>query len=349
MDRLKQIAAPNQAAMEEAGKQWNGIAKPLHSLGLLEEAVIRIAGIRGNAKVQISKRCVVDMCADNGVVEEGVTQSESVVTAIVAGAMAEGTSNVNLMAKAFGCDVLTVDMGMASDLSDERVIRRKQSYGTKNFAKEPAMSREQAAAAITAGIDMVKMCTEKGYDIIVTGEMGIGNTTTSSAIASVLLDVPPEEVTGRGAGLDSVGLRRKIAVIKQGLALHQPVKEDPIGLLASVGGYDIAGMTGLFLGGAIYHVPVVIDGFISAVSAALAAQIEPLAREYMLASHVSKEPAGCRMLELLGLKPLICAEMCLGEGTGGVLLLPMLDAALAVYHSVHQFDALDIEQYEELS
>ncbi len=335
-------------AMEKARQHWNSIGKPLHSLGLLEEAIIKIAGIKGTADVHLNKRCAIVFCADNGVVCEGVTQTDSSVTAVVAKAIADGTSSINRMAQIFQADVLPVDIGVDREIFNEKIINKKISFGTQNIAKGAAMSQEQAVGAILAGIDIAKKSAENGYEILVTGEMGIGNTTTSSAIASVLLDVDPREVTGRGAGLDDAGLERKIKVIERAIAINCPNKNNMLDILSKLGGYDIAGMTGLFLGGAVYGIPVVIDGFISAVSAALAVKINPLAKEYMLCSHVSKEPAGRKMLDLIGFKPLITAELALGEGTGGILLLPLLDGSLSVYNSAHSFDYLQIERYVEL-
>ena len=348
MKRIKLINKPDFGAVERAKIKWNNVAKPLHSLGLLEEAVVKISGITGNENFDLNKRCAVMMCADNGVVCEGVTQSDSSVTAIVAKSAAEGTSNINIIAGTFNADVITVDIGMNVDVYSKNIIKRKISYGTNNIAEGSAMTVSQAENAIAAGIDIVRECKAKGYKIIVTGEMGIGNTTTSSALAAVLLSVPLSEVTGRGAGLDREGLKRKISVINRAIEVNNPDKNKPVELLSKLGGYDIAGITGLFLGGAIYKIPIVIDGFISAVSAALAVEICPLAKDYMLCSHVSKEPAGMKILEYIGLKPLITAEMCLGEGTGGAMLLPLLDGAIAVYNSSHKFDNLPIERYVEL-
>lgn len=346
---LKQIYSLDTAAMARARQHWNSIAHPLHSLGLLEDAVVRIAGITGDENVTLDKRCVVVMCADNGVVAEGVTQSDASVTAIVARTMAEGTANINCMARRFGADVIPVNIGIAQETDVPGLLPRKIAYGTANIAQGAAMTRQQAETAISYGMEIVRQCAENGYHIIVTGEMGIGNTTTSAAIASVLLGRPAEELTGRGAGLDTAGLQHKIEVIKQAIAVNHPNPDDPLEILASLGGFDIAGLVGVYLGGAVYRVPVVIDGFISAVAAALAWRIASLARDFQLCSHVSQEPAGRAMLEYLGQEPLITAQMRLGEGTGGILLLPLLDGALAVYHSDHSFERIHVENYRELT
>lgn len=345
MDRIKKITHADENAVSKAKEHWNGVAKPLGSLGLIEEQITKIAGIIGSENVDLSKRTAVVMCADNGVVCENVTQSPSDVTAVVAKAVAEGKSNINLMADCFNTQTIAVDVGMNVDV--EGTICRKTAYGTKNIAVGAAMTEKQAKAAICAGMDIVRDLSEQGVKIIVSGEMGIGNTTTAAAISCVLLDRKPEEITGRGAGLSSEGLERKIAVIKRAIEVNKPQKDNPIDILAKLGGFDIAGMTGLFLGGAVYRVPVVIDGVISAASAALAAEICPLCRDYMLASHTSEEPAAKGLLEKLNLKAPISAGLRLGEGTGAVLLLPMLDAALAVYNSSHRFSELPIEQYVE--
>ena len=228
------------------------------------------------------------------------------------------------------------------------ILNRKIAYGTDNILKGPAMSRENAIKAIETGINLVGNMKECGYNIIATGEMGIGNTTTSSAIASVLLNAPVEEVTGKGAGLTSKGLERKIQVIKESIRLNDPDLNDPIDVLSKVGGYDIAGLAGVFIGGAVYNIPIVIDGFISAVAALVASKIEHKTIEYMLPSHVSKEPAGKMLLEALDLKPFITCEMCLGEGSGAVALLPILDMACTVYNKMSSFNDIGIEQYKPL-
>ena len=228
------------------------------------------------------------------------------------------------------------------------VVNKKISYGTKNMLHEKAMTYEQAKEAVQVGIDCVKELSEKGYKIIVTGEMGIGNTTTSSAVASVLLDRKAEDVTGRGAGLTSGALERKIEVIKKSIELHKPDKNDIFDVLSKVGGYDIAALTGAFIGGAMYGVAMVIDGFISSVAALCAEKLCPKCSDFMIASHVSKESCTADILELLGKKAPINADMCLGEGTGGMVMLAALDTALCVYNEMSTFDDINVESYKEL-
>lgn len=345
-EAIAKIKPLDHNAMEIAQKRWDSIAKPLHSLGKLETLLIQIAGITGNAEVDLSRRGLIAMCADNGVVEEGVTQTGQEVTAIVAENFLKYDTSVGVMCKQNHAEIFPVDMGMVTDTKVR--IDHKIAYGTQNMTKGPAMTREQAVKGLEAGIDMVRELNDKGYRILATGEMGIGNTTTSSAVASVLLKQPVEEMTGRGAGLTSEGLVRKINAIKKAIALNEPDPEDAIDVLAKVGGLDIAGMAGVFLGGAVYGIPVVMDGFISCVSALIAMRICPAARDYILASHVSKEPAAHLILENMGKEAIIHADMCLGEGTGAVALFPILDLAAAVYHSMSTFNDIHVEQYEEL-
>ena len=258
--------------------------KLLHSLGKLEE--IRIAGITGNAEVELKNRALIAMCADNGVVEEGVTQTGQEVTAIVAENFLEGATSAAIMCQSAEVDLFPIDIGM---VRDTRVPNYKVAYGTKNMVKEPAMTREEALQAILTGVHLVKEKKEAGYQILVTGEMGIGNTTTSSAVASVLLDESVETMTGRGAGLDSAGLRRKDTCHqKQPLQKMSQNADDPVDVLSKVGGFDLAGLVGIYLGGAYYHVPVIMDGFISAVAALAAVQMCNKVRENTTVSCVQR-------------------------------------------------------------
>ena len=341
---LKQIAPPDEGAMQAARDQWNSIAKPIGSLGLLEDAVIQIAGLAGSPRVKLGKRAVLVMCADNGVVAEGVTQTGQEVTALVAGNMVKHDSSVCRMAEVAHADVFPIDMGMIAPAEGVRDCHVRR--GTGNLAREQAMTREEAEQAVLTGIELVGELKARGYGVVATGEMGIGNTTTSSAMMAAFLGLPPVQVTGRGAGLSDEGLKRKIAAIERGLALHKPDPSDALDVLSKVGGLDIAGICGTFLGGAVYRIPVLVDGFISAVGALTAQRLAPESRHAMLAAHVSAEPAARGLLEVLGLKPMISAGLRLGEGTGAVAALPLLDMALAVYDGMVTFDNIGMDAYE---
>lgn len=349
-EHVKKIDALDEEAINKSENRWSRIAKPLKSLGVLEGIITQIAGITGTPDFSLDKKALVIMCADNGVVAEGVTQTGQEVTAVVTANITGGRSCACLMAKRANADVFPVDIGVACDLEQLSgrypLLNCKIRKGTRNFLKSPAMTRQETLAAILTGIAIVQDLTEKGYTLIATGEMGIGNTTTSSAVASVLMDVAPELVTGRGAGLDSAGLKRKLQVVKAGISRHKPDRRDAIAVLSSVGGLDMAGLTGIFLGGGIYRVPVIIDGFISAIAAETASVICKTAKEYSIASHVSAEPAGRVLLGYMGKKSVIQAEMCLGEGTGAVALMPILDMALSVYLEMSTFLEIEIEDYK---
>lgn len=344
-DYLQQIKPLDASVMSIVQKNWDSVAKPLRSLGKLEDLLIQIGGITQTPYPSLNKKAVVAFCADNGVVAEDVTQSGQEVTALVAKGFAQGTTSVCRMAQIAGADVIPVDIGMAVRVEEENLIQRAVRRGTANLAVEPAMSREEAEKAVLIGIDMVRLCKEKGYHLLAAGEMGIGNTTTSSAVVSVLLDAAPAAVTGKGAGLSSAGLERKIHAIERGIQVNQPDPTDALDVLSKVGGLDIAGMVGLYLGGAIYHIPVLMDGFIAAAAALAAVSLCPTLRTYLIPTHQSDEPATQLVMDALGLSPIIHANMRLGEGTGAVALMPLLDMALAVYSEAHSFDEIQLEAY----
>ena len=325
-------------------EHWNAIAKPLHGMGLLETDVERILAILGSTR-QLRK-CIAVMCADNGVVREGVTQTDSSVTAIVAANMTKGDATVCNMAKVAGADVYIYDVGMNSDVKG--TIARKAAYGTCNLYEQDAMTGEQAVQTVLAGIQIAGELKQQGYHLIASGEMGIGNTTTSSAVASVLLQQLPEVVTGYGAGLTHAALLHKTEIIRTAIQRRNPDKDNPMEILAKLGGFDIAAMCGLFLGGAYYQIPIVIDGLISSVAAVLAKRMCPAAADYMLASHLSAEPAAALLMRELQLTPPIQCHMALGEGTGAVAWMPMLDMALQVYYNMPTFAQTNIEEYKPL-
>ena len=345
-ETMQKIRPVDAAAMAAAKQHWDGLGKPLGSLGRLEKALIQIAGIQRTGDVHIDRKALVIMCADNGVVEEGVTQCGQEVTATVAENFLDEKSCVAIMCRRAGTKICPVDIGMAVDTP--RVEKRKIAYGTKNMAKEPAMTREQAVAAIEVGIAKAEELHAQGYEILATGEMGIGNTTTSSAMTAVYLGLDVETVTGRGAGLSSHGLQRKIHAIKQAIAVNQPDPEDPLDVLAKVGGLDIAGMCGLFLGGAAQQMPVVMDGFISQVAALTAVRLVPECADYILASHVSEEPGANILLKALEKDAFLTCGMRLGEGSGAVALFPILDFASDIYHKMSTFVQADIVESQPL-
>lgn len=345
-ETMQKIRPVDVAAMAAAKQHWDGLGKPLGSLGRLEKALIQIAGIQRTGDVHIDRKALVIMCADNGVVEEGVTQCGQEVTATVAENFLDEKSCVAIMCRRAGTKICPVDIGMA--VNTPRVEKRKIAYGTKNMAKEPAMTREQAVAAIEVGIAKAEELHAQGYEILATGEMGIGNTTTSSAMTAVYLGLDVETVTGRGAGLSSHGLQRKIHAIKQAIAVNQPDPEDPLDVLAKVGGLDIAGMCGLFLGGAAQQMPVVMDGFISQVAALTAMRLVPECADYILASHVSEEPGANILLKALEKDAFLTCGMRLGEGSGAVALFPILDFASDIYHKMSTFVQADIVEYQPL-
>ena len=343
---IARIQPIDKKSMDAARRRFSNIAIPLGSLGLLEGAIIQLAGICRTATPTIAKCAVVVFCADNGVVAQGVTQCGQEVTAIVTENMNAGKSTVCLMAQHLGMDVFPVDIGVARDVAGERIIRRKIRYGTADMTEGPAMTRDEAVRAFEVGIELAEARAAEGYELLCGGEMGIGNTTSSAAVTAALLEVSVETVTGRGAGISTEGLQKKVNAIKTALSVNKPDKNDPVDVIAKVGGLDIAGMAGLYLGSAACGVPVVIDGVIACVAALTAVRLCPAARGYLLASHQSEEPAGRLLLEALGAKPFITAGMRLGEGTGAAAAVALFDLALAAYLGMPCFDDAGIEAYK---
>lgn len=351
-EALAQIKPAKAEAAEAARARWNSLAKPLYSLGLLEEAVCRAAAAQGSADVKLDKPALVIMCADNGVVAEGVSQVGQEVTATVTENFVRHATSVAIMSAKAGVDIFPVDIGVNHEFSqavyDKGLINRKLAWGTKNMVQEPAMSQAEAVQAIEVGINLAAALVSQGYNVLATGEMGIGNTTTSSAILAVLLHEPVEKMTGIGSGLTRAGIKRKQEAIARAIELHRPNPHEPLAVLAALGGLDIAGLVGVFLGGALCGAPVLIDGVISGAAALLAQRLCPAAADYMVASHCSKEPSGQLILQALGQRPIIQADMCLGEGTGAVAVLPVLQLALSVYDEMRTFQETDIEDYNDL-
>ena len=341
---LSGITPPDEAARAAAHAHWAGLAKPLGGLGALETLLEDAAALTGSAALDVSRRAVLVLCSDNGVVAQGVSQTDQSVTRAVAENLAARRTSVCQMARTAHCDVVPVDMGMAGDpvpgVADCRI-----AAGTADFTQGPAMTRAQAVEAVGRGIRLVQEQKAAGVQLLATGEMGIGNTTTSSAVAAVLLGQPVERMTGRGAGLSDEGLARKVDAICRGILRNEPDPTDPLDVLAKLGGFDLAGLCGVFLGGALEGVPVVMDGFISGVAALCAVRLCPAAAKAVFASHCSSEPAARLVLDALGKAPLLTAGLHLGEGTGAVASLPLWDMALSVYDHCYSFAEGGITPY----
>ena len=352
MDLQQAIAAvrpPDEDSRATTRRRFSDIAIPLGSLGLLQDAAAQLAAIQRTVRPSIAKRAVVMFCADNGVVAQGVTQCGQEVTAAVTENMGRGKSTVCLMAQHIGMDSFPVDIGVARDVEGARILRRKVRYGTADMTQEPAMTREEAVRALETGIELAEWCAAQGYRLVCAGEMGIGNTTSSAAVTAALTGAAVRDVTGRGAGLSTEGLERKVKAIETALALHRPDKNDPVDVLHKVGGLDIAGMAGFYLGAAACGLPAVLDGVISCAAALIAVRLCPAVRGYLIAAHQSAEPAGRLLLDEMGFTPFICAGMRLGEGTGAVAAVALLDLVLAAYDGMPSFDEAGIEAYQELT
>ena len=340
------VTPPDQGICQKILDNWDHVAKPIDGLGKFEALTAQVGAIQRTELIDISKKAVIIMCADNGIVEEGISQSGQEVTLAVAKNMAVRKSSVGKMAASINADTIPVDIGINYPEKIPGVLDRKIRCGTRNFRKEPAMTEKEAIQAIFTGIDMVSDCSKKGYQILATGEMGIGNTTTSSAIVAALMGCKVSEVTGRGAGLSDEKLIHKQKIIAEAIEKYELKRADALQILETVGGLDIAGLTGVCIGGALFHVPIVLDGVISMVAALLAERIVPGTKAYLIPSHKGKEPAMGRRAEELGLEPVIDGNMALGEGTGAVMMLSLLDLALCVYQDRTTFMDIQIEQYE---
>lgn len=344
-ERKLKIQKPDGEVRKRVLANWDRIAKPLDGMGRFETVTAQIGAVLGTDKIDLTKKVVLIMCADNGIVEEGVSQSGQEVTAAVARNMAWKKSSVGRMAAAIGADTIPVDIGMNSQENIPGVLARKVRQGTRNFLKEAAMTEEETLRAIAVGIDMVQFCKASGYQLIGTGEMGIGNTTTSSAIAATLLKCDVAKVTGRGAGLSDEGLLRKQQVINAAIKKYDLYHADVLKVLQTVGGLDIAGLVGVCIGGAVYHVPIVLDGVISMVAALVAQCLVPGIVDYLIPSHKGKEPAMELLARELGLEPVIDGKLALGEGTGAVMMFGLLDMAMQIYRESNTFADIAIEQY----
>lgn len=336
----RKIRPLEQDAMRAARERQSQLAKPPGSLGVLEELSIQMAGITGCVHNHIQKTHLLVFAADNGVVAEGVSSAPQSVTLQQTVNLARAKTGASVLAKHFGCGMTVCDVGVNADICDEAVLNRKIAYGTQNIAFGPAMTREQALMAVLTGFELAM---HTPADALGVGEMGIGNTTTSSAVLSVLLNVDVEEVTGRGAGLTDAGFQNKKAVIRKAILTNAPDRSDVVDVLSKVGGFDLAAMCGAFLGAAASRRPAVIDGFISAVAALCATTLCPQARDYLIPSHASYEVGYQLAMQAMQLRPMLLLNMRLGEGSGCPLAFQLLDAACAVMNGMATFDQAGID------
>ncbi|NLW47138.1 MAG: nicotinate-nucleotide--dimethylbenzimidazole phosphoribosyltransferase [Firmicutes bacterium] len=329
-------------AINEVKDYQNKLTKPQGSLGILEELSLQLSGITGQKFPDIEKKAVVIMAADHGVVAEGISAYPSEVTPQMVNNFIQGGAAINVLSRHTGSDVFVVDVGVATDLDHPKVLSYKVKLGTENMAQGPAMTKKEAIQALEVGIKVANDLTGKGYRMLATGEMGIGNTTASSALVAAFMGVPAVEVTGKGTGIQGEVIIHKAKVIDGAIAFNQLNPKEPIDVLAKVGGLEIAALAGLILGAAAKQIPVVIDGFISSAAALVAWKIAPRSMGYMISSHCSAEMAHRKLLQYMGLKPVLELEMRLGEGTGAVLAFPLIEAAVKIVKEMATFESAGI-------
>ena len=342
------IQAPDRSFCEKAQARLDRLTKPPGSLGRLEELAAHYVTITGEVKPNLPRAAVFTFAADHGIARDGVSAYPQDVTAQMVLNFLRGGAGVNVLAGHVGAEVRVVDIGVASDLPAlPGLIHRKVAKGTRNFLHEPAMTEAQARQAVEAGIVLAAEAAREGIGVIGAGDMGIGNTTTSAAITAVLTGEPVASVTGRGTGIDDASLRHKIAVIEQSLAKHRPDPNNALDVLTKVGGFEIAGLAGLILGGAAARLPIMLDGFISGAAALIAVGFVPACRDYLMASHRSVECGHEAILARLQLTPLLDLQLRLGEGTGACLGIGLLQAAIKIYTQMATFDEAGVSEAEE--
>ncbi|MCF8012139.1 MAG: nicotinate-nucleotide--dimethylbenzimidazole phosphoribosyltransferase [Clostridiales bacterium] len=350
-EAVKNIEPASKEWFNIAGDYLNNLAIPPGSLGELLDLARRLASMKETLKPSVQNKAVVTMAGDHGVVEEGVSAFPQEVTLQMVGNFAAGGASINALAEAAGANVIVVDMGAAGDLDDfareGKILSRRAGSGTGNMAKGPAMSREQAERALETGIEIAGALVHKGVNLLGTGDMGIGNTTPSSAILAAFSGYPAYRVAGRGTGLNDEALENKARVIEKALDANKPDPADPVDVLAKVGGFEIGGIAGVILGAAYHKVPVVVDGFISSAGALLAKGLAPQSVDYMIASHLSHEYGHRFMLEELGLRPLLDLNLRLGEGTGAALAMNLVESAAQVINKVLTFQDAGVSKNEE--
>ncbi len=347
VETLSEIEDLDRSAMEKAQRKLDSLIKPPGSLGILEEIAVQLAGITGNPSPQIGEKAVIIMAGDHGVVEEGVSIAPQEVTVQMLPTFITGVAGIGVLARHAGARIVVVDVGVASTVDFPGVLRKKVKAGTGNIAKGPAMSREEAVKALEVGIQVALEEIERGASLLATGDMGIGNTTPSSAIIAAIGGSSAEEVAGRGTLVNDQVMDVKVRAINRALQINKPDREDSIDILAKVGGLEIAGLAGVILGAAAKRTPVLIDGFITTAAALAACKIQPKARQYIIASHLSGEQAHRLMLEELNLTPVINLNMRLGEGTGATLTMHLIEAATKIIREMASFDEAGVSDLDD--
>ena len=342
MERIGEIRGLDQVAIQAAKLHISNLTVPPGSLGKLESMAIQLAGITGVVKPSFDLREVIIMAGDHGVCEEGVSAFPQEVTPQMIHNFLAGGAAVNVLARQAGAEVVCVDIGVNSELSHPDLISRKIRYGTANMAQGPAMTYEEAIESILIGVNVVEDAVQRGVQLFITGEMGIGNTTASSAVICALSSISVQDAVGRGTGIDDSRLLHKISVVEQALKVNAPDPLDPVDVLSKVGGLEIGGLVGVILGSAINGCPVIIDGFISSTAALLAKEICPAAADYMIVSHASHEQGHRLLLQELGLRPVLELDLRIGEGTGGVLCLHLVDAACRIVNEMATFESAGV-------
>jgi len=335
---LEGIKPLNQAVADQCLTRVDSLIKPKGSLGKLEDIVVKLAGIQGKLHPVIKDKAVIVCAGDHKIIEEGVATSNKDITKIQVINMTRGLTGVCALAKHAGARVVVADIGIDDEVNHSKVLNKKVKYGADNFSKGPAMTRKEAERALLAGFDIAREAIESGVNLLATGEMGIGNTSPSSAIVSVMTGRPPQEVTGMGANLPLDRVKHKAAVIKRGIDLNKPNPEDALDVLSKVGGLEIGGMAGVMLAGAYYQVPVVVDGFICTAAALIATGLNPGVKDYLFGSHNSMEPGARIASEKLDLDTYLDMNMRLGEGSGAVLMFSMIEAALSMNDEMITFE-----------
>jgi len=340
---IAEVPLLRQEWYERATERLNRLTKPLGSLGRLEEIAARIVAIREEPRPDCSKKVIFTVAADHGVTDEGVSAYPKAVTRQMVANFLAGGAAINVLCRQFGIDVRVVDIGVDGDTREfANLVSKKVARGTKNMARGPAMSTAEMSSAIEAGIELANDAAERGWTLIGTGEMGIGNTTAASAITAMLTGRSAADVTGRGTGLDDAGLKHKIRVIERAIVVNHPDPSDPLQVLQTVGGLEIAGLTGLILGGAARRIPVVVDGFISTSAAAIACALQPRVKEFLFAAHRSTEPGHEALLKFIGHAPLLDLSMRLGEGTGAALCMALMEAATKLLNEMATFSSAGV-------